>query len=393
MSSGLYTHTTRGVGTVLTAAIYNADHQNHITNHNPSMMGGFSDSVGEMQTNVDPGGLGTESLASSLAEELAHIRFVIKRLQGTAQWYMAPVTTLATIGGGVPLSLAFAATPLTLRRTENNTSELEFTSVQAGSGAGLKYSRRLVGTGSNAIAEIRDYIGTTELKRMTATLLTFQLASHFNLATSFGAAGVALWSINPNGYADIKQMASPATPAPDHIRLYAVDQGGISKLAFKRDDGVEQIIGEAPMMPKGAYAESTNSTIISNSITFGSGASTGNTTALGLQATINVQDGAWRVRVMAEIGVRINGAGFAGAGIICVFRGSTCIHVTPVQGSDLNNPKPATICFEDAPGAGSYTYSIRGARVDTDLMIIGGFGSNFGSKALATLSLQEVIPQ
>lgn len=90
MSTGLYSHTTRATGVVLTAAIYNADHQNHITNQNPAMMGGYSDNVSQMQENADPGGVGTESLAASMADEIKRLRFAIKRLAGGAQWYSAP---------------------------------------------------------------------------------------------------------------------------------------------------------------------------------------------------------------------------------------------------------------------------------------------------------------
>lgn len=93
MSVGLYSHTTRGTGTVLTAAIYNADHQNHITNQNPSQTGGYGDNVAQFQLNTDPGGVGTESLPASLADDLERIRFAIKRLAGGAQWYSAPAAT------------------------------------------------------------------------------------------------------------------------------------------------------------------------------------------------------------------------------------------------------------------------------------------------------------
>lgn len=97
MSQGLYSHTTRSVGTILTASIYNADHQNHITNLNPTMSGGYSDDVGQMQSVSDPGGVGTESLATNLAGELEHLRFVIARILGAAQWYETPTVDLANV--------------------------------------------------------------------------------------------------------------------------------------------------------------------------------------------------------------------------------------------------------------------------------------------------------
>lgn len=90
MSTGLYTHTTRGTGTILTALIYNADHVNHITNQNPEMTGAYSDSVGEFQTTFDPGGVGSENLPASLADELGALRFAIQAIAGGAQWYDVP---------------------------------------------------------------------------------------------------------------------------------------------------------------------------------------------------------------------------------------------------------------------------------------------------------------
>jgi microcystin-dependent protein len=97
MSVGLYSHTTRGTGTVLTASIYNSDHVNHITNQNPSMTGALADSVGEYQTNSDPGGVGSESLPPNLAGELERLRFTVKRIVGGPQWYSAPPISLTQL--------------------------------------------------------------------------------------------------------------------------------------------------------------------------------------------------------------------------------------------------------------------------------------------------------
>src|SRR5207245_10042694 len=96
MSIGLYTITTRAVGTILTASIYNADHQKHVTNQNPQQTGAYSDTVVQMQTITDPGGIGTESLAPSLAGEIERLRFIIKNLitnidSTRTQWYDKPL--------------------------------------------------------------------------------------------------------------------------------------------------------------------------------------------------------------------------------------------------------------------------------------------------------------
>lgn len=85
--AGLYSHTTRSTGTTLTANIYNTDHQNHIDNSVPDQQDDYSSTVAQMQSTVDPGEVGTESQATTLAGELERLRFAIRELKGTAQWY------------------------------------------------------------------------------------------------------------------------------------------------------------------------------------------------------------------------------------------------------------------------------------------------------------------
>jgi hypothetical protein len=101
VSTGLYSHTTRSTGTVLTAAIYNADHTNHITNQNPSQTGAYSDNVAQMQSATDPGESGSESLASSLAGEIERLRFAIQDIKSflgltSAQWYSTPTGSIVS---------------------------------------------------------------------------------------------------------------------------------------------------------------------------------------------------------------------------------------------------------------------------------------------------------
>ena len=93
--AALYSHTTRASGLLLTAAIYNADHENHITNGIPSQLDDYSVSVAEMQTTTDPGEVGTESQATSLAGELERIRFALAEAKGATYWYQTPPAFLA----------------------------------------------------------------------------------------------------------------------------------------------------------------------------------------------------------------------------------------------------------------------------------------------------------
>jgi hypothetical protein len=96
---GSYSHTTRADGLTLTAAIYNADHENHITNSVPDKIDDWSVDVAQMRLNTDPGESGTESFATSLAEEIQRLRFAIKEIKGTTFWYETGATDLASITG------------------------------------------------------------------------------------------------------------------------------------------------------------------------------------------------------------------------------------------------------------------------------------------------------
>lgn len=104
MSTGLYGHTTRATGTVLTASIYNTDHQNHITNLNPTMSGSYSDNLVQFQSTIPPGDPGSEVLPSNLAGEIERLRYCIGRIVGGAQWYSPPDSDIATLTGDAPIA-------------------------------------------------------------------------------------------------------------------------------------------------------------------------------------------------------------------------------------------------------------------------------------------------
>lgn len=93
---GLYTHTTRIAGELIDATKYNADHQNHIDNLLPTKIDDYEASVGQMQAQTDPGGVGSEALATTLAGELERLRYVIARLAGVTYWYDNPTWTPPT---------------------------------------------------------------------------------------------------------------------------------------------------------------------------------------------------------------------------------------------------------------------------------------------------------
>lgn len=90
--AALYSHTTRADGLILTAAIYNADHQNHIDNGVPAQFDDYSTNAAQMRTQTDPGESGSESLPTTLGGELERLRFAIAEIKGTTYWYETATT-------------------------------------------------------------------------------------------------------------------------------------------------------------------------------------------------------------------------------------------------------------------------------------------------------------
>lgn len=85
--AALYSHTTRADGLTLTAAIYNADHQNHIDNGIPAQFDDYSATDAQAQTQTDPYPSSALSKATSLAGELERLRYVIAQITGNTYWY------------------------------------------------------------------------------------------------------------------------------------------------------------------------------------------------------------------------------------------------------------------------------------------------------------------
>ena len=100
---GNYVHNAATDGIILTAAIYNGDHQNHVDNFTPAGVGDYSDNLTQLQQNTDPGTVGAEALPTDFSGELARIRYAINRLIGKTKWYETPTNT-ATIGGNQTLT-------------------------------------------------------------------------------------------------------------------------------------------------------------------------------------------------------------------------------------------------------------------------------------------------
>jgi hypothetical protein len=99
---GLYSLVaTRVTGELITAAKYNADHQNHIDNQTPQQTDDYSSGAAQMQSQTDGGEVGSESLATSLSAELERLRFAIAELKGETYWYSSALGTMSGATFGV----------------------------------------------------------------------------------------------------------------------------------------------------------------------------------------------------------------------------------------------------------------------------------------------------
>lgn len=87
-----------GINSSLTNAQYNAEFQNVYTNvGNPQNIDDYSTNLAQMQVQTDPGEIGTESQAITIAEELERLRFAVKDAKqfmdpGVTYWYETPTT-------------------------------------------------------------------------------------------------------------------------------------------------------------------------------------------------------------------------------------------------------------------------------------------------------------
>lgn len=81
---------------VLVYSDLNDEFDNIINNLEAANVDGYSASVAQMRETADPGGIGTESLALRISDELKRIRFVLSRIVGKTYWYEAPARSLQT---------------------------------------------------------------------------------------------------------------------------------------------------------------------------------------------------------------------------------------------------------------------------------------------------------
>jgi hypothetical protein len=83
----------------------NAEFDNILTAMQPLLIDDYSTDVTQMQVITDPGEVGTESKATTLAGELARIRYMIREITGEDKWYESAESSIAGLANAIGTGL------------------------------------------------------------------------------------------------------------------------------------------------------------------------------------------------------------------------------------------------------------------------------------------------
>jgi hypothetical protein len=122
---GLYTHTTRAEGTVLTGEgsssnIFNVDHLNHVTHTAAPFLNSWEDTQQHMDLETSPGTTGAPSLPASLSDEVERIRFVLSDLKKFISSGTKPPHWYTKMGA----FSAFISFPMVAARLEQTSAQI-----------------------------------------------------------------------------------------------------------------------------------------------------------------------------------------------------------------------------------------------------------------------------
>jgi len=101
---GLYTHTTRAAGTVVTATIYNGDHQNHIDHQTGEFTLGEALDVTTLRTTQDPyASQVTEdvSASDSIQRDIRHLRYILGQLASYCNGAVGTAAAATALGSAL----------------------------------------------------------------------------------------------------------------------------------------------------------------------------------------------------------------------------------------------------------------------------------------------------
>lgn len=311
-----------------------------------------------------------------------------------AQTFQSSVTFSGGLSLTSTLSVVTGTEPaVTIRNSDNDASEHELIRYALGSGAGDTASRRIIGSGANDVTQIRDYIASTEILRQTASLVSPKK----NISLDAGITVIAT-----AGYCDLTEISAPAAPAANVARAYSKDLAGATILAYQDSAATETIL-TPPARAYDSYVDNTDITGAGNVIPRDDTIPQNTEGTEILSASITLKKSNSRVRIIVDLCGACSSSqnDDPRCAAIAIFKdsGADAIKASRMgyDGSNISSTTlmgfSACIQWEEAPGAGTFTYSVRvGVETSTDVLRLNGLiGSRlYGGVAAATLTIQEV---
>lgn len=143
------------------------------------------------------------------------------------------VTGTVSLASAVVIATTSSAL-ITLRRTENDTTARTVEQYESGSGAGAKGDLQVVGDGANAVNTMRWRVNSTAVFEATQSLFTHGVDTAIGSSLRF----------DTDGYLDMTEITAPDAPAANIARLYCVDVGSATRIAFKDSAGAITTFGQ-----------------------------------------------------------------------------------------------------------------------------------------------------
>lgn len=207
-----------------------------------------------------------------------------------------------------------------------------------------------------------------------------------------------LLQFDSTGFVDISEISAPSNPSADIARLYGVDSGGTTILAYR--DSAGTVTNLRPAVIDRAYAEYTTNAALSTTIPLDDSIpqQTGEGTEI-VTASITPKKLANRVRVTFTGQVTGSGNVDGQRAIAALFQDATedalravATHVNSNEGSAVDEPAVLSLAFEHSPNTTSaVTYKIKvGANSGTVRMNGTASARWFGGVSAATLILEEI---
>jgi hypothetical protein len=169
-------------GEDLTAADLNGEFNQFLSNIDAEHSEGYSANLSEMQTEVNPGGLGSENLLQpiSVADEIKRLRYVISRITGKGYWYETPAQDLQSINTAI--DSIFNLTPSRINSGLSTSLSKFPVFLQAAGASGVKINASI----SNPFNCAIDSAVLNLTADLTSGLLSFApLSNTATLASSF----------------------------------------------------------------------------------------------------------------------------------------------------------------------------------------------------------------